>query len=81
VINEHDQELPADAVLVKQIGSLGFYFSKAQHTFFIATEDCHAGPVAFARSEIVDLLRICDNRTEEKETELLTELEQDDEDF
>jgi hypothetical protein len=56
VINGHAQELPVDAVLVKQIGSLGFFFSKEQSTFFITTEDCLAGPVKFSNPVIFDKL-------------------------
>lgn len=74
-------ELPADAVLIKQIGSLFFYFSKSQHDVFIEISDYHAGPVKFARSEISDLLNIIDQKTEEKENDLIAELEADDDDF
>ena len=82
MINGHEQELPADAVLVKQIGSLGFYFSKEQHTFFITTEDYHAGPAKFSKQEIIDLLSIFDQQAGEKEKEIISDLEQDDdEDF
>ena len=80
--NGHEQELPVDAVFVKQIGSLGFYFSKTQHTFFIETSDYHAGPVKFSKTEIIELLNIFDRQTEEKEKDLLAELDaDDDEDF
>ena len=51
----YKKKLPADAVLVKQIGSFGFFFSKVEHTIYMETADYHVGPVAFARSEILDL--------------------------
>ena len=80
--NRHEEELPADVVLVKQIGSLGFFFSKTQHAFFIKTEDYHTGPVKFTKAEIIELLNIYDLQTGEKEKDLLAELDaDDDEDF
>ena len=77
----YKQELPADAALVKQIGSFGFYFSKMEHKVYIEIADYHAGHIAFARAEILDLLIIFDQQSEEKEKELISELEQDDDDF
>jgi hypothetical protein len=82
VINENKQELPPDAVMVKQIGPLAFYLSKEQDAFFITTEDYHSGPVKFSKTEMLELLSIFQQQTGEKEKELLAELEQeDDEDF
>ena len=78
--NGDDQELPADAVLVKQIGALGFYFSKTEHAFFIKTEDYHAGAVKFTKTEIIDLLNIFDLQTGEKEKDLFADLDADDDD-
>jgi hypothetical protein len=77
----YKQELPPDAMLVKQIGSFVFYFSKMEHTFYIETADYHAGPVALARAEILGLLNIFDKQSAEKEKELISDLEQDDDDF
>lgn len=77
----YKQTLPADAVLVKQIGSFEFFFSKMEHNFYIETADYHAGPVAFGKAEILDLLNIFDQRSDEKEKELISDLEQDDDDF
>lgn len=47
----------------------------------IETADYHAGPVAFARTGILDLLNIFDQQCEEKEKELISDLEQDDDNF
>ena len=74
-------KLPDDTVLVKQMGAMEFYFSKAEHAFFVAVSDYHSGPVKLLRAELLELLNIFDKQTEEKETELLSELESDEDDF
>ena len=74
-------KFPNDTVLVKQMGAMEFYFSKAHHAFFVAVSDYHAAPVKLLRTELLELLNIFDKQTEEKETELLSELESDEDDF
>lgn len=58
-------------------GHLDYIFQR----WNIETADYHAGPVAFARTEILDLLNIFDQQCEEKEKELISDLEQDDDNF
>lgn len=76
----YKQEIPADAVLVKEIGSICFYFSKVKHEFYMETAEYHAGPVVLSRTDIVELLNIYDKQSKEKEEELITDIEQEDDD-
>jgi hypothetical protein len=76
-----DVAMPADAVLVKQAGALEFYFSQAQHVFLLRMAGGQTGPVRFGRPEIIGLLNIFDQQTQEKESALLAELESDEDDF
>ena len=70
-----------DDVLVKQVGNLCFYFSKQEHKLYVETTDYGTGREALSRADIIDLLRIIDGQAGEKEQELMTEMEQDDDDF
>jgi len=73
--------MPADAVLAKQTGPLEFYFSQSQHVFLVRISGGHAAPVRLGRTEIIGLLNIFDQQTQEKESALLAELECDEDDF
>jgi hypothetical protein len=74
-------EMPDDAVLVKQTNSLEFYFSKLDHIILVKISGCQTGPFRLARPDIIGLLNILDQQTQEKESHLLAELECDEDDF
>lgn len=76
-----DAAMPDDVVLVKQTGGLEFYFSQSEHSLFVRISGCPAGPIRLSRSELTGLLHIFDQQTQEKETRLLAELDDDDDDF
>ena len=73
--------MPEDAILVKQAGLLEFYFSKSEHVFLVSTPGCQSGPARLARADLMGLLDIFDQQTQEKEAQLLEELECDEDDF
>ena len=73
-------EMPEDAVLVRQMGPLEFYFSKSEH-ILLAGISGQGGLVRLARPEIIGLLDVFDRQTQEKEETLLAELGCDDDDF
>ncbi|MGC2063532.1 MAG: hypothetical protein WA610_11185 [Thermodesulfovibrionales bacterium] len=73
--------MPDDAVLVKQTGPLEFYFSQSEHIFLVVISGCQAGPIRLSRPEIIGLLNIFDQKTQDKESTLLAELECDEDDF
>lgn len=74
-------KLPDNAVLVKQMGALEFYFSKTKHAFFVSVSDYHAGSIQLSRNDLVELLNIFDKQTAEKETALMSDLGNEDDDF
>lgn len=73
--------MPDDAVRVKQTGGLEFYFSQSEHVLLVRISGCQTVPIRLSRPEIIGLLHIFDQQTQEKETQLLTELECDEDDF
>ncbi len=73
--------MPDDAILVKQAGLLEFYFSKSGHVFLVSMPGCQSGPARLARADLMGLLDIFDQQTQEKEAQLLEELECDEDDF
>lgn len=73
-------KLTDDKVLLKQVGSLDFYYSKKQHAFIVETSEYHVGSVKVSRPDLVELLQLFDKQAQEIETELLSELDAEDED-
>ncbi len=73
-----DTNLPPDANLIKQIGSMGIYFSKSEYCLFLEVTDYHSGLVRLSEEDLLSFISVMNKNTEDIEQEILSEIEDDD---
>jgi hypothetical protein len=70
-----NNELPADASVIKQVGSWKFFFAKSNSSFYVVTTDYHTGPLKLSMEDLSEFIGIIEKHRDEMEKDIVRDLE------